>query len=313
MDGQGGLNNMRAWKVLPNGSIISPEDYKRRGWCGKTGPTKPQASSLIINENFLVNTGWDLPQGWSMSNGLTTSSFLVDSYPQNNANLGYQFNSGTTALAQSFLPKTGFLNYCKFYLSKSGSPTGNAVAKLYAHSGTFGVSSKPTGAASAVSNNVDVSTFKTSAQLITFNFSGVNQVLLSGSLCLAVEHVESTGSNFIRGHVDSSSPTAPGNMSDGGGGIWFVFSTWDLIFFVYATPSIGASRDLGLIKNSQYSISVTINSTAGSITAKLGDGTSQECLNGTTTFTGTQGEGHFTLTPSADFSGTITNLTINKV
>ena len=62
-----------------------------------------------------------------------------------------------SAWYQSFeAPVTANLSSVQFYIRKTLSPTGNAVAVLYAHTGTFGTSSAPTGAALATSDEVDV-------------------------------------------------------------------------------------------------------------------------------------------------------------
>ena len=59
--------------------------------------------------------------------------------------------SDVPGTGQSFTGNGGTLDSCVFELGKSGSPTGNAVAKIYNHTGTYGTSSKPTGAALATS------------------------------------------------------------------------------------------------------------------------------------------------------------------
>ena len=67
------------------------------------------------------------------------------------------YAGGNPAVGQSFTGNGLILNSAEFYLKKKGSPTGNAVVKIYAHSGTYGTSSVPTGSALATSDNFDVS------------------------------------------------------------------------------------------------------------------------------------------------------------
>jgi hypothetical protein len=114
---------------------------------------------------------------------------------------------------------------------------GNAVAKLYAITGTFGTNAKPTGTALAVSDNFDVSTLTSSLALITFQFSGANRYsMVSGTnYCLTIEYGGGNASNFIRAGLDSNSPTHAGNISTLLSGTWSGFSASDLIFYVYAT------------------------------------------------------------------------------
>jgi len=108
---------------------------------------------------------------------------LIDFYSESNFSSQDGLSSAySTGHAQSFT--CGFncnLDSAKFYFSKGGSPTGNAYAKVYAHSGTYGTSSVPTGAALATSDAVDVSGLSAALNLKTFNFSGANRISLSAS------------------------------------------------------------------------------------------------------------------------------------
>ena len=104
---------------------------------------------------------------------------IVDSYSETNKSQVNGFGSPTfQGYGQSFTGDGGTLNSSKFYLEKRELPTGNIVSKVYAHSGTFGTSSVPTGSALATSDNVDVSTLGLLA-LVTFTFSGANKITLT--------------------------------------------------------------------------------------------------------------------------------------
>lgn len=160
---------------------------------------------------------------------------LVDSYSESNAS-GYSVvRAGhITQLGQSFIAIAGTLDSCKFELKKSGSPTGNITAKLYAHTGTFGTDGKPTGSVLATSDNFDIATLTTTEQLITFSFTGADRVNLTAGThyCIEVEYTGGDSSNYLRVGNDSSSPTHSGNAS-------FYDSSWqttanDVCFYVYA-------------------------------------------------------------------------------
>lgn len=169
------------------------------------------------------------------------SPTTLDSYSESNTDQDVQSDNTTTGNAQSFTPaSTGTLGSVKFWLKKVGSPTGNAICKIYAHSGTYGTSSVPTGAALASSANFDVTTLTTSYQLITFTFSGANQITLTGGTryCVAFEQV--SGANWPALNVpkmggDSSSPTHGGNRAFFQTGSWSASSTFDLVFYVLTT------------------------------------------------------------------------------
>jgi hypothetical protein len=140
---------------------------------------------------------------------------VVDSYSETNAsNSTWLYSGSTTKVGQSFTVSSDvILTSAQFYLKKSGSPTGNAVAKLYAHSGTYGTSSKDTGSALATSDNFDVSTLTTSNQLISFTFSGANQYsMTAGYYCITLEYSGGDVSNKVVFNFDSTSPTHSGNF-----------------------------------------------------------------------------------------------------
>src|SRR5688500_6260723 len=113
---------------------------------------------------------------------------LVDSYSEINQNTSDTTNSSFRYWeGQSFTGDGSTLNNVQFFQHKVNSPTGNAVVYIYAHSGTFGTSSTPTGSPLAVSDNVDVSTFPSSFGLITYNFSGANKItLVNGTKYIAL-------------------------------------------------------------------------------------------------------------------------------
>lgn len=164
---------------------------------------------------------------------------LVDSYDESNQNNFTQLGSGSyTAFGQSFTGNAEKLESCKFFLRKTGSPTGNVVAKLYAHSGTFGTSSVPTGAALATSDNFNIATLTTSFQLITFTFTGAQQYLMSAGTkyFIAIEYTGGGGSDLLEPGYDTSSPTHAGNMARDFGG-WGSASGADACFYVYSIPA----------------------------------------------------------------------------
>ncbi len=100
---------------------------------------------------------------------------IVDSYSESNRDADAAiYNVHPTASAawpsasyQSFTGDGQNLFSCKFYLAQVGTP-GNLIARLYAHSGTFGSSSVPTGAALDSSNTVDANTICGSIVLVAF-------------------------------------------------------------------------------------------------------------------------------------------------
>lgn len=165
----------------------------------------------------------------------TVAGAIQDSYSESNQDVSHPMFTGSLvdAVGQSFTGTGGTLGKTKFYLKKTGTPTGNAVSKIYAHSGIFGTNSIPTGAALATSDNLDVSTLTTSYVLKTLTFSGGNQIVLTNgtNYVVTIEYQGGDGSNHTDSGSDVISPTHAGNESTLDGSTWSVQSN-DTIFYV---------------------------------------------------------------------------------
>ena len=168
------------------------------------------------------------------------SDLIIDSYSETNQDGDAQIgNSKETSYgsSQSFTGTAAKLTRVKWYLKKSGSPTGNAYAKLYAHSGTYGTSSIPTGSALATSAAFDISTLTTSYQLIEFTFSGANQYDLEEGTYYVItleSDLASSTTNIIVQGTDTTSPSHSGNYSYKTS-IWNAYNPIDLPFYVYGS------------------------------------------------------------------------------
>jgi hypothetical protein len=164
---------------------------------------------------------------------------IADSYASSNRSSDQPI-SNTTALkgmGQSFTGNGAVLSATAFFVFKTGSPTGNVFMKVYADGGTFGTSSKPTGAALATSDAIAASAFPTSQAMLNFTFSGANQVTLANGTKYVLTMEYSTGgdsSNNVSVAFDNTSPTHSGNDSSYDGVSWSSFSTEDLPFYVIA-------------------------------------------------------------------------------
>jgi hypothetical protein len=171
---------------------------------------------------------------------------ICDYYSEDNYS-GVGLAIGTeyvSARAQSFEGDGGVLVSAKAYLRKAGSPTGNAVAQIYAHSGTYG-SGIPTGSVLATSESVDVSTISTSRELVQFTFSGAEQIdLVDGTHYFFVIFYDADdNSRYIVWEADSSG-THEGNSAAYNQTNW-VTLTYDLCFYIYReAPLIGGKYPL---------------------------------------------------------------------
>lgn len=193
---------------------------------------------------------------------------VVDSYSE-------AFQDGTSgmyigfneAFSQSFTGNGKYLTRATFNMSKSGTPTGIARARLYAHSGTYGTSSLPTGNPLATSDYVDVSTLTGTSTLTNFDFDGEFLLVNGTYYCIVIEifGTTSNSTNTIQVGDDSGSPTHSGNRgyyrtSTG----WTASATYDICFYIY-----GNSRLLD--RSSDVDTSEFVNTVTGGDTHPFND------------------------------------------
>lgn len=161
---------------------------------------------------------------------------LADSYDSAHADdaIITTNTSATSGAAQSFTGNGGALSMVRFFLAEAGSPTGTAVAKIYAHGGTYGTSSVPVGAALATSAPFDVSVLTASYVLYDLSFYGANQIVLKDGThyVLTLEYNAGSASEVDVG-TDSSAPIHAGNSATFAGGVWTPHSAVDVCFEIY--------------------------------------------------------------------------------
>lgn len=158
------------------------------------------------------------------------SVILVDSYPESNY---LNAAAGDIKISHSFTGKSVYLKQAIFYVCKYGNPTGNIYAKLYEHSGNYGLSSVPTGAALTTSTAIDITTLTTSYQLISFDFDGTYELIDDTKYCITIEFDGSEINNLLLVGIDASSPTHTGNIAYYYDESWHTIDGEDLIFYIY--------------------------------------------------------------------------------
>ena len=169
-------------------------------------------SNVIGNQSILIN--------------------LQDNHPSDQASY---VSAGGQALKIAGNVRT--ISSVKFYLKKVVSPTGNATAQIYASTGTVGSGAKPTGAALATSNNLDLSTLTTSYVLYELTFGTPLEVTAGNDYCLVLVNPASG--------VDATNYPIMGYGANGthsGNGCYYLNSAWgaevvDTIFYLYGTTA----------------------------------------------------------------------------
>jgi hypothetical protein len=219
------LNNATAESVIKGWtSITNQEGYRLIDVNNDTTPepyySEWNRAALTINQLY--------ERAKYLSRRGTVESFCSDT--------GSNFIAGNgtiVAQAQSFDVGSNAQTLARafFQLKVVGAPTGNVVAKLYAHSGTFGTSSVPTGAALATSSNVSMTSLTTSYQTIEFHFPTPVTLSATTNYVLAVEPAVNDGSNYVHVRGLAASGTHAGNRSEDTGS-WAATAGDDLNFSV---------------------------------------------------------------------------------
>lgn len=175
---------------------------------------------------------------------------LIDSYSETNKDSSepLQGGAGYFAFGNSFTTLNDGNNYnitsAKFYLAKTGSPSGNMTARLYAHSGTYGTSSKPTGSVLGTSDAINASTLTGTFTLTEFTFTGAQQYTMTANTQYCIQIFFSTGSsgNVVDVGEDGSSPTHGGNyFAEAPEGTWASYNGIDVPFYVYGEVGAAAA------------------------------------------------------------------------
>ena len=223
------INNIIRNSTDTNGALLWPGgtsvqdctfDSNSAAIAFSTGTTSESWIGLLLSNNL-----------YDAKNNNTTAT--ADSYALANQNVGFLLGgSYETALGQSFTGNGGKLAIAGFYINKSGTPTGNATAKLYAHTGTFGTSSLPTGTPIATSNPINVTSLGAWAT-VNFTFSTAPTITAATNYCIVVDFAGGDASNYLSVGADSTTPSHGGNKISWSGGAWAFDSAYDVIFYVY--------------------------------------------------------------------------------
>ena len=166
---------------------------------------------------------------------------VLDSYAEANQSTAWNIRDGhpsaadCSAAGQSFTALANYFLYsAQFWLKKNGTPVGGLTARLYAHSGTYGTSSVPTGAVLASSAEYNVAGLTVNYQLIEFVFPQPYYLLAGQTYCIDIEvstEVTFNSSHYVIFGSDNTAPAHGGNCFRYNAGAWSA-NTQDACFYV---------------------------------------------------------------------------------
>jgi hypothetical protein len=213
----------------------------------RSGTTDIKASRFLSNTRAIEHD----TAGSFTYNGLTfaantydivnsISATTTDSQTTQDSALSPIYGGGTyEGAGQSITGDGNKLTSVTLKLRKVGSPTGNAVVKLYTHSGTFGTSSVPTTPLLATSKNINVANLQTSLtdEKIEFDDSEFFTLVNTTKYVIAIEYSGGGASDYIEVGYDAAGAHG-GNMSTYNGATWTAVAADDLYFYVRTNADV---------------------------------------------------------------------------
>lgn len=171
---------------------------------------------------------------------------LIESYDNTNYDANTTaYSANRQCVGQSFtVTTTCTLESVAFYIGRTNNTmSGNITVYVYAHTGTMGTSSVPTGSALATSDTKDISTISYSYNKDTFTFSGANKITLTaGNYCAVISYPGGDATHYMNVAYDNSSPSHAGNyFTSNNCSSWTANANRDFIFWVYATLPVSTS------------------------------------------------------------------------
>lgn len=129
-----------------------------------------------------------------------------------------------------------------FYIGKASTPTNNWTAKLYAHTGTYGVDGVGTGTPLATSNTINAASFTSVGSWTYFDFDGTYTMVNGTPYVIVIEaDAPSVSSWIVLGQVAYGSGQHPGNEVYGSLVTWSAqLAGYDILFKVISTSGIMA-------------------------------------------------------------------------
>lgn len=215
--------------------------------------------------------------------GTAGNAVVLDRYHPVVSSTGIAASGAYNAEGQSFIGDGGTLHSVKFRLKKEGSPTGNAVAIIYAHTGTYGVNGLPTGVALATSDAVDISGISTDWSTVTFTFSGAEKITLTDETeyFVVFSNPNGNGANLI--YIEETADVHSGNDAVRNITTWGI-GNGDVAFALY--KDVGGNPVLLDSNISSDTAQFTLSKSSGIVSCDYLDISNSNATGGATWYAG---------------------------
>ncbi len=226
------------YSITGTTTVATEDKTPHRIHAGKYGLTRFGVDKSFVEaskDSYFLNQNTNITE----ANKSTVELYTGISFTPNLAIASHAFTNNTALLnigagvtnqgiGQSMAGTDNVPNKFTVELKKVGSPTGNAVAKIYAESGNI-----PTGSALATSDPVDVEKLTTGTEEeVTFFFSTAVKLASGSNWFLTVEYSGGDVSNYIQVAYQSVGSYVGGNKATLATATWTAQTGEDVAFAI---------------------------------------------------------------------------------
>lgn len=162
-----------------------------------------------------------------------SSASPVESYQGATGNYVTMYSGSVVKAAECLTLDDNYsIGSVEFLMQKTGSPSGNVTATLYATTGTVGADATPTGSALATSDPIAATSLPASMDTVSFTFSTPYSAS-AGDIAVALEYSGGDNANAVRAAIKNPPTGYDGNYAE-------YTSSWtatghSMVFSLYAS------------------------------------------------------------------------------
>lgn len=239
-----------AWLIEPTKRLLTLEYFRSIAHITLDSPAASSSTADATPEFLFTGTAESKDNLRYQLQIDTSTAFdsvpgaIIDSQTSSSQSANIASN-GYMEIGQSFVGTGAYISKAIFSLQCFSFPaTGTLYARIYEHSGTFGTSSIPTGAALRTSLPIDASTIDT-LQNVEFTFLSPFATQSGTNYVITLYTPDVTTSQYMYYFFNTTGTAHSGNLSRKDGGGWAAVAGEDLVFTLQgvSTPLIDVDSD----------------------------------------------------------------------